>query len=114
MIRFPGGSSNKSSKFNPGIMTRLTKLVEEAGFTYYDWTIDSKDSVGAKTAQAVYQNVVDGVLKAKNDYSIVLQHDLKGYSVDAVESIILWGLANGYTFLPMDANTPAYHHTVRN
>lgn len=114
MIRFPGGSSNKSSKFNPGIMTRLTKLVEEAGFTYYDWTIDSKDSVGAKTAQAVYQNVVDGVLKAKDDYSIVLQHDLKSYSVDAVESIILWGLANGYTFLPMDANTPAYHHTVRN
>lgn len=114
MIRFPGGSSNKTSKFNPGIMTRLTKQVEAAGFTYFDWTIDSKDTGGAKTPQAVFRNVVDGVLNAKQDYSIVLQHDIKSYSVDAVESIILWGLANGYTFLPMDANTPAYHHTVRN
>ena len=114
MIRFPGGSSNKSSKFNPGIMTRLTKQVEEAGFTYFDWTIDSKDTGGAKTPDAVFHNVVEGVLNAKQDYSIVLQHDIKSYSVDAVEKIILWGLENGYTFLPMDKNTPAYHHTVRN
>ncbi len=114
MIRFPGGSSNKSSKFNPGIMTRLTKQVEEAGFTYFDWTIDSKDTGGAKTPDAVFHNVVEGVLKAKQDYSIVLQHDIKSYSVDAVEKIILWGLGNGYTFLPMDENTPAYHHAVRN
>lgn len=113
-LRFPGGSSNKVSKFNPGIMTKLTKLVQEQGFTYFDWTIDSKDTGGAKTPEAVYQNVTSAVLKEKRDYSIVLQHDIKSYSVDAVESIILWGLANGYTFLPIDANTPAYHHTVRN
>lgn len=114
IIRFPGGSSNKSSSFNPGIMTRLTKLVEEKGYTYFDWTIDSKDTGGAKTPEAVCQNVISGVLNEKRDYSIVLQHDIKSYSVDAVEAIILWGLANGYTFLPMDVNTPVYHHTVRN
>lgn len=114
LIRFPGGSSNRSSSFNPGIMTRLTKLVGEKGFTYFDWTIDSKDTGGAKTPEAVCQNVIAGVQGASRDYSIVLQHDIKSYSVDAVESIILWGLANGYTFLPMDENTPAYHHTVRN
>lgn len=113
-LRFPGGSSNKSSSFNPGIMTRLTKMVQEQGFTYFDWTIDSKDTGGAKTPEAVYQNVISAVQKEKRGYSIVLQHDIKSYSVDAVESIILWGLANGYTFLPIDANTPAYHHTVRN
>ena len=113
-LRFPGGSSNTSSRFNPGIMTRLTKMVQEQGFTYFDWTIDSKDTGGAKTPEAVYQNVISAVQKEKRGYSIVLQHDIKSYSVDAVESIILWGLANGYTFLPIDANTPAYHHTVRN
>ena len=114
MIRFPGGSSNTSSRFNPGIMTKLTKLVEEKGFTYYDWTIDCRDSVGAKTAEEVLRNVISGVQKATKDYSIVLQHDVKSYSVDAVEGIIRWGLENGYTFLPMDENTPAYHHRIRN
>lgn len=114
IIRFPGGSSNKSSCFNPGIMTKLTKLVEEKGFTYFDWTIDSKDTGGAKTADQVFRNVVSGIQKSQKDYSIVLQHDIKSYSVDAVESIILWGLANGYTFLPMDQNTPVHHHPVRN
>ena len=114
LMRFPGGSSNRSSSFNPGIMTRLTKLVEEKGFTYFDWTIDSKDTGGAKTPEAVFQNVISGVQNAKKDYSIVLQHDIKSYSVDAVEKIIRWGLANGYTFLPMDENSPDYHHTVRN
>ena len=113
-LRFPGGSSNKASSFNPGIMTRLTKLVEEKGFRYFDWTIDSKDTGGAKTPLAVCQNVISGILNEKREYSIVLQHDIKGYSVDAVEAIIRWGLENGYTFLPIDENTPQYHHTVRN
>lgn len=114
IIRFPGGSSNKASSFNPGIMTRLTKLVEEKGFSYFDWTIDSKDTGGARTPETVFQNVASGILNAKENHSIILQHDIKGYSVDAVESIILWGLAQGYTFLPMDENTPTCHHTVRN
>ena len=114
IIRFPGGSSNRSSSFNPGIMTKLTKRVEEEGFSYFDWTVDSKDTGGAKTPEAVLQNVATGILNAKDNYSIILQHDIKGYSVDAVESIILWGLAQGYTFLPMDENTPTCHHTVKN
>lgn len=114
IIRFPGGSSNKSSSFNPGIMTRLTKLVQEKGFSYFDWTVDSKDTGGAKTPEAVFQNVALGIQKASGNHSIILQHDIKGYSVDAVESIILWGLAQGYTFLPMDESTPICHHTVRN
>ena len=114
MIRFPGGSSNKSSSFNPGIMIRLTKLVQEKGFTYYDWTLDSKDSVGAKTALEVYNNVTSGIGRSEKNYAIVLQHDIKGYSVEAVEAIILWGLEHGYTFMAMDENTPQYHHNVRN
>jgi len=43
-----------------------------------------------------------------------LQHDIKGYSVDAVEEIIIWGLENGYTFLPLDETSPGCHHGVLN
>ncbi len=114
ILRFPGGSSNKVSRFNPGIMTRLTQAVEEKGFTYVDWNVDSNDAGGTRTADGVFWNVMTGINGNKKDFSVVLQHDIKGYSVDAVENIILWGLENGYTFLPMDEYTPECHHRLNN
>lgn len=112
LLRFPGGSSNGVSSFNPGIMTRLTKLVEEKGFHYFDWNVDSNDAGGASSADEVYQNVISGVKNRKN--SVVLQHDIRGFSVDAVERIIQWGLANGYTFKALDENSPTCHHHINN
>ena len=112
LLRFPGGSSNTVSKFNPGIMSRLTVAVQEAGFQYFDWNVDSYDAGGAKTAQEVYEKVVQGCSGKRT--SIVLQHDIKGFSVDAVEKIIIWGLENGYRFLPLDPTSPGAHHGVNN
>lgn len=112
LIRFPGGSSNTVSKFNPGIMTRLTTLVEEMGYRYFDWNVDSNDAGGATSADEVYRNVVRGI--ASHDISVVLQHDIKGFSVAAVESIIEWGLRNGYTFLPLERTSPTCEHRVNN
>jgi len=112
LLRFPGGSSNTVSCFNSGIMTRLTKLVEEIGFTYFDWNVDSKDAGGAKTAEQVYQNTINGI--GNKQTAVVLMHDIKGYSVDAVEQIIVWGLENGYTFLPLTSGSPTCHHNVNN
>ena len=112
IMRFPGGSSNVVSDFNPGIMTRLTQLVTDYGLQYFDWNVDSKDSGRSKTAQQVFQTVVAGI--GDKSCSVVLQHDIHGYSVDAVERIIQWGLANGYQFLPLEPTSPNCHHTVRN
>ena len=112
LMRFPGGSSNMVSKFNPGIMTRLTKLVEEKGFQYFDWNVDSNDAGGAKTADEVYRNVINGC--KSRTASVVLQHDIHGYSVDAVERIIQWGLANGYTFEALTPSSPTAHHPINN
>ena len=119
LMRFPGGSSNAVSKFNPGIMTRLTKMVEAQGYQYFDWNVDSDDAGAARTADEVFYNVVHG----KNNkwrgcedgkISVVLQHDIHKYSVEAVERIIQWGLENGYTFLPLDSTSPTAHHSVNN
>ncbi|MBR2309318.1 MAG: polysaccharide deacetylase family protein [Oscillospiraceae bacterium] len=112
LMRFPGGSSNTVSSSNKGIMTRLTKLVEEKGFVYFDWNVDSMDAGGAKTAKKVYQNVIKGVSGKTN--SVVLMHDIKSYTVDAIEKIIVWGLENGYTFLPLSESSPTCHHRVNN
>lgn len=113
MVRFPGGSSNRvSASYCSGIMTSLTKSLTSMGYQYYDWNVDSNDAGGAKTSEEVFENVINGV-QGKN-VSIVLQHDLYEYSVDAVERIIIWGLANGYTFLPLDETSPTSHQRVAN
>lgn len=112
LLRFPGGSSNTISRFNKGIMTRLTAAVEEKGFHYYDWNVDCNDAGGATTAQEVYMNTVNGI--GDKQTAVVLMHDIKSYTVDAVEHIIVWGLDNGYTFLPLTADSPACHHSVNN
>ncbi len=112
LIRFPGGSSNLVSRFNPGIMTRLAAALTEKGYRYFDWNVDSMDAGGATTTQQVANNVINGI--SKRGVSVVLQHDIKGFSVNAVEQIIKWGLANGYTFKALDTTSPACQHGIQN
>ena len=112
LMRFPGGSSNTVSRFNRGIMTYLTQAVEDMGFQYFDWNVDSNDAGGANDAQEVFDNVVAGAEVRR--ISVVLQHDIKWFSVDAVERILKWGIANGYQFLGLDMSSPTSHHGVNN
>lgn len=112
LLRFPGGSSNTISRFNKGIMTTLTKAVEDMGFSYFDWNVDSDDAGKARKSEDVIANVQKGV--QSNRISVVLMHDIHSYSVDAVEQIVLWGLDNGYTFLPLQTDSPTAHHGVNN
>lgn len=113
LTRFPGGSSNtRSLAYNKGIMTRLAQKLTEMGYQYFDWNVSSGDAGGAYTAEAVYNNVVNGV--SGRSASVVLQHDIKGFSVDAVEKILVWGICNGYSFQPLTFDSPTYHHGIRN
>lgn len=112
LMRFPGGSSNMVSKFNKGIMTRLTQAVTDQGFQYFDWNVSSGDAGGTKDTNQIIKNVTSGISGKKS--AVVLQHDLYSYSVAAVEEIIQWGLANGYTFQGLTPNSPTCHHKVNN
>lgn len=113
LMRFPGGSSNTvSKKYCVGIMSKLVKAVTDQGFQYFDWHIDSRDAGGAKTADEVFQNVVNGV--GGRNHVVVLQHDIQKFSVEAVERILIWGIQNGYSFQALTSQSPAYHHDVNN
>lgn len=113
LMRFPGGGSNTVSRdLHEGLMTLLTEAVQDAGFQYFDWNVDSDDAGGARKSKTVLNNVIDGI--SQHRYSVVLQHDIHAYSVDAVEDIIVWGLNNGYQFLPLTENSPGMHHGVNN
>lgn len=112
LMRFPGGGSNLVSIYNKGIMTTLTEAVQDAGFQYFDWNVDSMDAGGAKKREDIVKNVTEYL--QKQPVSVVLQHDIHDYSVDAVEEIILWGLNRGYEFQALNSTSPGFHHTVLN
>ncbi len=112
IFRFPGGSSNTVSRFNRGIMTRLTRMMSDMGYVYFDWNVTSGDAGETTSTEQVLQNIVDGC--SAREQSIVLQHDSKDFSVAAVERVIVWGLTNGYGFAALDETSPPVHHRLAN
>lgn len=108
LFRFPGGSIS-IDRYAPqkDMAHRLTALVQDRGYRYFDWDLDSRDSAEAQTPGAVYRNVISGV--RSREKTVVLLHDIKQHSVDAAERIIVWGIKNGYVFLPLDGHFPAPH-----
>ena len=88
------------------------QAVQDAGFQYFDWNVDSNDAGGAISQGVISGNVIGGVMN--QNVSIVLQHDIYANSVNAVEDIILWGLSNGYRFEALQTDSPAFHHPVLN
>ena len=119
IIRFPGGSSNTvSRKYKQGIMTYLTNEVLNRGYRYYDWNVDASDAwtcannnVSDKKS-CVYNNVVNNL--SKNKANIVLMHDIKYHTVDAIRDIIRYGKNNGYTFEAITSNTAMVRFKVNN
>ena len=112
IIRFPGGSSNTVSRFNPGIMTRLAGAVEARGYAYFDWNVNSGDAGSTNDPDEIFRNVIEGI--QKHEYSVVLMHDSRSYTVDTVERILIWCLENNYALLPLDHDSPTAHHRIGN
>lgn len=111
-IRFPGGSSNTVSRFNRGIMSRLTSLVGEKGYKYFDWNVDSNDAAGANSEQ-IYANVMNALDSEMSIY-MVLMHDTKSSTKDALDRVIKDALDKGYIFSNINEYTKEVHHGVNN
>lgn len=113
IVRFPGGSSNTiSRRYSQGIMTRLSEELFNRGYRYYDWNIDSNDAYNAKTKEAVYYNVTSRL--SKNKVNVVLMHDIKTTTRDAIRDIIRYGKENGYTFERIDMDTRMVRQRINN
>ncbi|MDO4753003.1 MAG: polysaccharide deacetylase family protein [Candidatus Saccharibacteria bacterium] len=114
LVRFPGGSSNLVSRRYDGktkIMTTLSRELEARGYQYFDWNVDSDDAGRANSSDTVYTNVVTHL---KDGPNVVLQHDIKPYSVEAVERIIQYGNENNFVFDKLELDSPTVHHSLNN
>ena len=113
LFRFPGGSSNTVSRsYCSGIMSALVKQSNQKGYTYFDWNGQSGDAGVTTSTSGCYSNMVKYASATK--VSVMLCHDVKGYSVNAIGAFIEWGLAHGYVFMPLTSGSPTCHQGVNN
>lgn len=116
IMRFPGGSSNTvSKKYKKGIMSKLVKSVENWGYTYVDWNIDSTDASGNHVAPEKLIKNVQTYSKNKGDICI-LMHDTaaKTTTVEALPSIICYLREKGYRFEALTKESSIFHQGINN
>ncbi len=113
IFRFPGGSSNERTDHVAHMMTHLAKEMTEKGYVYFDWDLDSRDAMEAKTASEVLANLKSGTESCK-EYSVILCHDVYEHTISAMEEFIPWALKEGYQFQPLTADSPNAHHIIKN
>ncbi len=104
IFRFPGGTNNGMSSSNKGVMTRLSTDLLAQGYHYFDWNVDCNDARTSDTQEIITQTI-NQISQRQN--AVVLMHDIKLCSVEAVPAIIEYCLRNGYTFAPLTENSPA-------
>ena len=94
-------------------MSRLTQEVQKRGFRYYDWNVSSGDAAGGNPAPSqIYNNVVNALRYDR--VNMVLMHDIKTYTRDALRDIIRFGKENGYTFEKITMDTDMITQRVNN
>lgn len=111
-IRFPGGASNMvSAQYSKGIMSKLVDLVQEKGYQYYDWNLDSGDGAGMGK-----EDLIKNSRTEKLHHVMLLCHDAgaKKQTVEALPSIIEYYLEKGYEFRAIDRESYVVHHGVNN
>ncbi|MGB7594781.1 MAG: polysaccharide deacetylase [Erysipelotrichaceae bacterium] len=113
LYRFPGGSSNTVSSFNPGIMSLLTKSIRTKGIQYFDWNASVGD--GSRHTAAFYYATFKSQIGTRSSY-VVLMHDGAGHdqTLLALRDILTYATNWGYTFKPLSYDSPPAHHGVRN
>lgn len=115
IFRFPGGSSNTiSRKYSPGIMTTLTKEVQEKGYCYFDWNVSSGDAVSREQPK---NTIIENCKKVpKSNTIVVLLHDsaVKNTTVEALPEIIAYYKSMGYSFGVLSEKTYPVHQKVNN
>lgn len=114
-VRFPGGSSNTvSADYTLGIMSELSQELPANGYQYYDWDASCGDGA---------EHTADELVAAtKEDTSygyttiVFLMHDGadKATTVEALPRIIEYFQEEGYSFAPIDRQTPPAHHGIGN
>ncbi len=113
VMRFPGGSSNTVSKnYSKGIMTRITKAVGLKGYVYFDWNCSNGDADGANTVEKQLSFCKQYPKSASR--VVVLMHDTKKTTMEALPKIIEYYQSQGMKFGVLTPEVKPIRHNVLN
>ena len=112
IFRFPGGSSNTVSRsYAKGVVKQIANQMTKDGYQYFDWDVSSGDASGANSTK-IYNNVVNGARTCSR--CIVLMHDIKSTTANALDNILKTLTERGYKFGKLTFNSPTVHHKIAN
>lgn len=88
-FRYPGGSHNGYTD----------KVVRDAGYYYWQWTADPRDSMGNNSPASIKNLALNGL----HDGSVILFHTGSFASASALDSIIVEIKRQGYELVTLDS-----------
>ena len=114
IFRFPGGSSNTVSKsHSKGVVTAIAQEMTNRGYVYFVWNLASSDADGKTSTEKIINTVINHVDSCRYD-CVILFHDYKTITADALDPILAELTSRGYTFYTLNENSPETHSTIRN
>lgn len=117
ILRLPGGSSNTiSKKYSNGVVTHIVERLNNEGYTYFDWNVDSRDASNDKDRSA--GALINNIKTSSKDKRVIniLMHDTneKKSTVEALPQIIDYLRAEGYIFMTLSENSTVIHQNINN
>ncbi|HHV71677.1 MAG TPA: polysaccharide deacetylase [Clostridia bacterium] len=107
LVRFPGGSYPKADE-------RYFRLLEEGGYYYFDWNVDSGDALKKKIRP---QEIINNVMKQVKGKTkpVILMHDSgdKQSTVEALPQIIQNLKVQGFEFAPLSKEVTPVRFKVK-
>lgn len=93
ILRFPGGSVNI---YNKNTYRQIIAEVQRRGYTYYDWSITAYDTAKDVSAKSAEENIMNKIQGTR--HKIILMHEGKEATLEALENIIVKLKKQGYRF----------------
>lgn len=115
IFRFPGGSGNTVSRSHKtGVVTEIANEMTNRGYVYFDWNLSSGDADGkGASTEKIINNVVNRVDKCAA-HCVILFHDYKPTTANAIEPILAELTKRGYNFATLNENSPTVHAKILN
>ena len=114
IFRFPGGSGNTVSRSHKtGVVTEIANEMTNRGYVYFDWNLSSGDADGKSGTQQIINNVLNRVNKCPA-HCVILFHDYKSTTANAIEPILAELTKRGYTFKTLSESSPTVHAKILN
>lgn len=96
IFRFPGGSVNSANK---ATRDQIIAEMRRRGFTFYDWNVYAEDAIGGLTStDKIISSITNNLIKSGESITLIHDSEVKTTLPAALQPIIDYGRANGYTF----------------